>query len=302
MGKAGYILICYYAPSHGLLNRRQKALPMTYTRHIPSPPLDAYIDDLYYLDGAAPYTRLKVLPMPSLHLMVNLGDAFRVHGAGRAESCTESWWVGLWSTYHTVEWPPNVRMFGVHFKPGGVYPFLRLPLSELHNQVVSLEIIWGKYAAEIRERLYAAPTPQTAFALFEQLLLARLRETLHGLDAVQYAIAEIERHHGALSIRTLSDRIGISQNHLGTQFKRMVGVPPKELARFYRFAQVLRSIDPNHPVDWTLIAHQSCFYDQSHFNKDFAAFTGHNPTDYLALRRRLHHPEHIQNLGQLPID
>lgn len=280
---------------------------MTYTRHLPSPPLNAYIDDLYCLDGPAPYPRLKVFPMPSLHLMVNFGHAFQVRESTQAKiiaTCAESWWMGLWSTYHVVDWPLNVRFYGVHFKPGGAYPFLKLPLSELHNQIVSLDAIWRHFAAEIRERLYAAPTIQAGFALLEQLLLARLCEAPHGLDAVQYAIAEIARHHGALSILALSDHIGISQNHLGTQFKRMVGIPPKELARFYRFAHVLRSIDPTRPVDWALIAQESGFYDQSHFNKDFVTFTGHNPTDYLQLRCRLQveNPEQAQSLGQLPID
>jgi len=72
-----------------------------------------------------------------------------------------------------------------------------------------------------------------------------------------------------LSIRALSDQMGLSQNHLGTQFKRLVGGTPKELARLTRFEWTLRSIDPTQPVDWTRVAHQSHYYDQSHFNKDF---------------------------------
>src|SRR5262245_46184175 len=105
---------------------------MTYTRHIPSPPLNAFIDDLYYLDGPAPYPRLTVLPMPSIHLMVNFGDPFQVYEADYADlfaTCADSWWVGLWNTYHIVDWPQNIQFFGVHFKPGGAYPFLRFPLS-----------------------------------------------------------------------------------------------------------------------------------------------------------------------------
>jgi AraC-like DNA-binding protein len=60
------------------------------------------------------------------------------------------------------------------------------------------------------------------------------------------------------------------------------------LARLYRFEHVLRSLDPTQPVEWTRIAQQSGYYDQSHFNKDFTAFTGHCPTDYLQLRRRVY--------------
>jgi AraC-like DNA-binding protein len=280
---------------------------ITYTRYIPSPPLDAYIEDLYYLDGPAPYPRQKALPVASSNLMINLGNSFDVYKPDQAEpfiTCTNSWWVGVWNTYHSVDWPLNVQFFGVHFKPGGAYPFLQFPLSELNSQVVPLDAIWRHYASEIRERLHAAPTVQVGFVLLEQLLLARLCEAPRSLDVVQYAVAEIARHHGTLSIEELSDQLGISQNHLRTQFKRFVGIPPKEVARFYRFAHVLRLIDSARPIDLTFIAHQSQFYDQSHLNKDFVAFTGHSPSEYVRLRRRVEaeNPEHARAYRNLPID
>jgi AraC-like DNA-binding protein len=280
---------------------------MDYIAHIPAPPLNAYINDLYYIDGQSPYPRLKVSPDPMLHLMVNLGQPFEIYAPSQATpfaTCSESWWIGLWSHYWIVDWPQPVQFYGVHFKPYGVYPFLRLPLSELHNQVVPVDAIWGQFAAEIRERLYGAPTPQAGLALLERLLLERLAQAPYGLDIVQFAIGQIARQRGALSIRALSDHIGISQNHLLTQFKRMVGVPPKELARFYRFAHVVWSIDPSKPLDWGRIARQSHFYDVSHLNTDFVEFTGHSPSDYLRRRRRFYteHPEHALDVGPLPID
>lgn len=280
---------------------------MDYISRVPAPPLNAYIDDLYYIEGASPYPRLKVSPMPSLHLMINLGQPFAMYVPDQVKpfaTCTESWWMGLWNTHYIIGYPMLVRFYGVHFKPAGIYPFLRLPLSELHNQVVSVDATWGHFAAEIRERLCAAPTAQDSLALLEKLLLARLAESLHGLDVVQYAIAQIARQRGALSIRWLSDHIGISENHLGTQFKRMTGVTPKDLARFYRFAHTVGLIDPIQPVDWTQIARQAHFYDLSHLNKEFLAFTGHNPTNYLELRHRfqIENPGHVLDVGLLPID
>jgi AraC-like DNA-binding protein len=280
---------------------------MTYISYIPSPPLNAYIEDLYYLDGPAAYARQKVLPVASSNLMINLGNSFDVYEPDQAKpfiTCTDSWWVGIWCTYHRVDWPPNVQFFGVHFKPGGAYPFLGLPLSEMNSKVVPLDAIWGHYAGEIRERLHAASSIRAGLALLEQLLLARLCEAPYSLSVVQYAITEIDHYHGAMSIRALSDQIGISQNHLRRQFKQLVGIPPKELARFYRFAYVLRLIDLARTVDLTLIAHQSQFYDQSHFNKDFVAFTGYSPSEYVQLRRRVEaeNPEHARVLSNLPID
>jgi AraC-like DNA-binding protein len=279
---------------------------MAYIFHVPSPPLNFYINRFYYPDDSILPPREKILPLPALDLKFNFGGAFQVYRADQGEpfaALTESWVLGLWSTSHVVDWPLDLQYIGVSFKPGGAYPFLQIPLSELQDQVVSLDTIWGGLAAEIRERLYLAPTIQARFALLEELLLARLKETPQELKAVQFAVGEVGRYHGALSIRELSHRMGMSQKHLINQFRQMVGCTPKELARLYRFAQVLEGIIPLQSVDWTLVAHQFCYYDQSHFIRDFEEFTGHTPTHYLRLRRQMHaeNPDRAQISRLLPI-
>jgi len=269
--------------------------------------LNTFIDYFYYIDGPMPYRREKVLPTGWLDLEVNLGGAIQIYDASGSKlvaTCVDSWWVGVWNTYGTVQWPLNVQLVGIHFKPGGAYPFLQFPLSELHNQIVSADAIWGSFAVELYERLCAAPSIPARLALFEQLLLTRWDDTSDGLHGVRCGVTEIARHNGALSIKTLRDQMGISQNHLLTQFKRMVGISPKALAQLYRLKLVLRSIDPTRAVDWTQIAHQAGYYDQAHFSNDFRAFTGHSPTDYLELRRQSHaaSPERDRLVHILPTE
>jgi AraC-like DNA-binding protein len=260
---------------------------MTYIRHIPCPPLNSFINCVYYRDTPMPFPRAKIFPLPYQSLYINFGSTYRMFRAAHAGppiENTASWLVGLWNEHHIVHWASDVRILIVDFKPGGAYPFLQFPLSELHNQTVSMDLIWGRFAAEIRERLYAVPTVETRFALLDRLLLARLREAPQELTLVQYALQQIAGHRESLSIRALSDDLGISQKHLITLFKRLVGGTPKELERLFRFKHVLHSVDPSKPVDWARIAQQTHYYDQSHFIKDFDTFTGNNPNDYLRLR------------------
>jgi AraC-like DNA-binding protein len=273
---------------------------MAYFFHLPTPPLNFYINRFYYLNDSVPLPREKILPLPAIDLKINFGGGFQVYDTdhnGPFTTLTESWALGLWSTYHIVDWPLDLQCVGVSFKPGGAYPFLGLPLSEFQNQIVPLDAIWGSFAAEVREQLYAAPTIQARFDMLEHLFLSRLCEAPLGLKAVQHAVAEIARRHGALSIRELSERMGMSQKHLIVQFKQMVGCTPKELARLYRFADILASIDLTQPVDWTLVSHRFRYHDQSHFIRDFREFTGHTPTDYLRLRRQMHaeNPDRAQH-------
>lgn len=261
---------------------------MTYLQHIPVPPLNRYIDYLYYLDGTMPFPQERILPAPALDLKINLGGAFHLCEDERtgAQRLTESWFVGLYGVHHRIDWPVDMRLYGVHFKPSGAYPLFCLPMSEFYNRVVSLDTLWGGIASEMRERLHAVSTVEAGFTLLERLLLTRLHEEPDLQNVVEYSIAQIDRRHGALSIKALSDHAGISQNHLGKQFKRVIGASTKEVARLYRFQYVLRSIDPTRPVDWTEMAQHCGYYDQSHLNKDFDLFAGHSPSAYLRLRHR----------------
>lgn len=57
-----------------------------YLSRVARPPLDGLIDDLYYLEGASPYARLTLPPMPAALLVVNLGAPFRIRAGTDIET------------------------------------------------------------------------------------------------------------------------------------------------------------------------------------------------------------------------
>lgn len=256
-------------------------LSMSYLTRRPAPPLDRYIRCLWQADLRIISPREKILPSGAVELIINFGAPFRLtdHTAS-PQLQTESWLVGLQTAYLVNEPLAETYMVGVRFKPGGMAAFFDVP--GIADQVVPLDALWGRFAAEAREQLYELRTPPARFALLERLLLARLRPLPRGGERVLHAVSEIERCGGALSIKGLSETLGISQKHLIAQFQQIVGVSPKALARIYRFQTALEAIDPLR--DWTSVAHSALYYDQAHFNHDFTAFTGLRPTEYISLR------------------
>ena len=70
----------------------------------------------------------------------------------------------------------HASIIGVHFRPGRAIPVLGVPVSELADAHVDLESLWGRAAAELRERLCKAATPEKRFAVLEEVLLGRLRQ------------------------------------------------------------------------------------------------------------------------------
>jgi AraC-like DNA-binding protein len=290
---------------------------MGVTDRVPAAPLDSYVARLRSWEGTIPYPQMIVFPVPTLQLLVNVGDAYhmyRADGAGSRTTCGASYVMGLWDAARIMDRPVDAQLVGATFHPSGAYPFLQLPLDELRNQTVTLDALWGRAAAEeLCERVADAPTPTARVALLERQLLERLASweaasRAPPLAQVRYATEMIARERGALSIRALSAQLGLSHKHLISQFKALVGMTPKALARLYRLRHVLACLhpacdSPREPIrdipqpaswaTWAQVAQHAGYYDEAHFNRDFAAFTGHTPTECLQLLRRFHaeHPD-----------
>jgi AraC-like DNA-binding protein len=138
----------------------------------------------------------------------------------------------------------------------------------------------------------------------EEELRSRLAQApSRGLGLVVSTGGRLETSHGAVPVGALTDAAGVSGNHLAAQFKSHVGVTPKRVARIYRFARLILSVDPSRPVDWSDLALTAGYSDQAHFSREFKDFTGHTPTGYLALRHRFPaQPGFPPDRGPMPAD
>ena len=98
-----------------------------------------------------------------------------------------SWISGQHGRHIVIESAKNSCMIGAHFRPGGANPFLDLPLSELNDSVVEMELIWHGAIHELRERLLASPSVDERFRLLEQALLCRAAGRLELDSRVSWA-------------------------------------------------------------------------------------------------------------------
>jgi AraC-like DNA-binding protein len=209
-----------------------------YVSRVPRPPLDGLIDDLYYLEGAPPYARLTLPPMPAALLIVNLGAPFRIRAGTDIETAEYADGCVVTMPTRALEfgYPLRTRSVGVHFKPWGLAPLLPMPAAELCDRPVTVEQVWGRPAiAELRDRLATADGPHEMLTLLEEELLRRLCETA-GLGLVRRTSSVIAATSGAVAIGDLRVAAGVSSTHLAQQFKELIGVTPKRLARTCRFA------------------------------------------------------------------
>lgn len=245
--------------------------------------------------------------MPSAHLMINLGAPIRLYDSDPSvppAELTDGWFMGVWTRRFVIEHQAPVRVVGVHFKPWGASAFVDVPSSELRDRWLPIDLLWGRAVDRLRDRIAGAASTRDSLTILEDELRSRLVPApSRGLDLVNYAAGRLETSWGAVPVGRLTNDAGVSASHLATQFKSHLGVTPKRMARIYRFARLILSVDAGHPVDWTLLAQAAGYYDQAHFSKEFKEFTGHTPTAYLTLRRRFPVDKRFPpDNGPMPVD
>src|SRR5262245_30606166 len=266
----------------------------------PKPPLSKFVDIFWLYEGyEAERKTERILPTGTLELVINLRqnellfyDAERPENRSRFSGAIVSGAHGRGFAPDNTE---ETFIIGVHFKPGGAFPFLGLPAGELADTHVDLETLWGSPAGRLRERLCEARTPAERFQLLQEALLSRL---CHGVEqhyAVSSALEMFGKDQARPTVREASKYIGLSQRRFIQVFKAEVGITPKLFSRIQRFQQTRTFIQQNPSPNWASLALDLGYFDQSHFIREFLEFSGLSPTDYLNRHKRfIKHDIHVK--------
>ena len=266
----------------------------------PKPPLSKFVDNFWLYEGdGAEHKIERILPTGTLELAINLRrNELSFYDAERPEDCSR-FSGAVVSGAHGRGFAPGdeeeVFIIGVHFKPGGAFPFLGLPAGDLADTHVDLETLWGPSAGRLRERLCEAGTSAERFQLLQDALLSRL---CHGVEqhyAVSTALEMFWKNQAGPTVREAAKYLGLSQRRFIECFKAEVGMTPKLFSRIRRFQQTRSFIQQNPSPNWAALAVDLGYFDQSHFIREFLEFSGLSPTDYIKRHKRfIEHDRHVK--------
>lgn len=270
---------------------------MLFLSHIPRPPLNQLVELFWFYDGFPPraHSKERLMPDGSAELVINLReDEVRVYDRehlDRVHPMPGGVICGPHSNYFVIDTHEQDSVIGIHFKPGGVFPFFKVPADELHNLHVSLDDLWGQEARLLREQVLEAATPELKFHVLEEYLIGRAFKPLERHPAVGFALSQFSNTDRVRTVAEVSEKVGFSARRFIQLFNDQVGLTPKLFCRVRRFQQVLNLIHEGTNSDWVEIAAGCGYFDQAHFIHDFKAFSGLNPTAYMV--RKTEHLNHV---------
>jgi AraC-like DNA-binding protein len=270
---------------------------MNFERHCPRPPLAGFIEYLWHVSDAPAHARERILPNGTLELVFNLDeDEIRIYDDPASQPCRRlsgSVVSGVFGRFFVADTREHACTVGVHFKPGGAYPFLRrVPALELASSHVDLCALWGMKAPQLRERLAAASTVQQRFELLEAALREELASAGRGHRAIPPAIQALSST--TTSVTALAERANLTHRRLIELFGLEVGTTPKLFQRLQRFQHALAlarrdevSASPlgaaragSALAQMSQMSQLAGYYDQSHWIRECVSFSGLTPTQY----------------------
>jgi len=263
---------------------------MLFRLRTPPPPLSHFVENLwFYQDLEVNHSKERLLPDGAMELIIDLTESpkklYSSRDTARYTHYRRCWISGMHREFLVIGAERGSSMLGARFRTGGAAPFFGFPLSELSGTVVELDLIWKREILALRERLLEAPSIDAKFQLLEGYLLRKAESRIEPDRAVHAALGRL-RTWPVLSLKGLAAELGLSQKEMISRFDARVGFTPKVVSRLFRFQKALLAVHGagNKPVDWSDLAVECGYYDQSHFIHEFQEFSGVTPTVYAAHR------------------
>ncbi|OEH92592.1 helix-turn-helix domain-containing protein [Bacillus solimangrovi] len=171
-------------------------------------------------------------------------------------------------------------VFGVKFRPGGFYPFIKKSVSDLSSLPMNVQDVFGVSTQTLEETILFEQDAQLATKYIENIIEESLPKRDEQITFVNQIIDLIISEQSITKVEHLCDHFHIHKRKLQRIFQQYVGVSPKWVIKLYRLQNAAEIIENNNDHNWIDLSMQLGYYDQSHFIRDFKTIIGKTPEEY----------------------
>lgn len=251
--------------------------------------LQPYIDSFWYVENSGPETETSpwqyCLATGLVEIIIHIRPPYTHTGlmSGKRVDFPVSFLGGIHVEPVLFQMKGGCGMFGISCKPEMFLTLFNMPIGALADYFTDLRSIFGKSGDELTERIQDAPSHenrvQEAVNFFRKRAASPAQQDRYYFsEAMQYIRMGIGQH----SVDDLCGKVFVGKRQLQRVFQENIGISPKVYGRIIRFKNAYDYVRHHPEATWTEISHHFGYSDQSHFIRDFRAFTGENPTAFLS--------------------
>ncbi|TKC05878.1 helix-turn-helix domain-containing protein [Pedobacter frigoris] len=251
---------------------------MKFSRMVPRPGLEHLIECYWMMESDDPFSRVeKIIPDGFTELIFNYGSVYRANIKGLWYTQTPNLLAGQISRHFYLENTADTASFAIKLKPAALTQLFGLNMQLYIDQIVDLDTFSHPELAALKFKFLPFENEHLLKQrLDEHFLMLSQSATENPLEEVLKLIFD---SNGMATISALCEAGKMTERQMQRLFKKYVGISPKYYARIIRFNYIFQLIQKE-DHNWADIVYQSGYYDQSHFIRNFKAFTGEDPSDY----------------------
>jgi AraC-like DNA-binding protein len=249
--------------TRGILRPGDVGVKFDLQRFSPSEPIAHFVEAYWFtswdLRGQPRYAA-EILSFPCVHVVFEEGRS-GIFGVVRSK--------------FTRVLEGRGRAFGVKFRPGGFYPFVRMPVSALTDGLYPLSEVFGD---DLEDAVLKLPSGEAMVPVVEHLLFARLPVADEAIALIDTVVEFASTGRGVTRVEDFVARFGIGKRSLQRLFRQYVGVTPKWVIKRFRLQEAAERLAAGDDI--VQVAVELGYFDQAHFSRDFKGIVGSSPTQY----------------------
>ncbi|MBZ4188916.1 helix-turn-helix transcriptional regulator [Niabella beijingensis] len=210
----------------------------------------------------------RVFPDGCTGIVMNLGNTCLTDNGSVSMEFGKTYVVGAMTSFKDSLIDSDTYLLGVCLKPA---TFANFYTYASQNELVNDTVEFEKSKAFNSDKILDSP-----FNYLDDFFYGRIKSRNNQLQLV---INDIHSTNGQISIHELSKRNFTTVRQLERNFKKLIGISPKEYSNIIRFQYAL-SLIKNSDKNRSLleIAFKCGYYDHSHLTNAFKRNTGLSPS------------------------
>lgn len=257
---------------------------MEFTRISPHPAVAEFIECYWmmYSDDTLPVIE-KIIPDGFTELIFNYRDVYQSQISGHWSLQSPNLLAGQLRTYFYLKNTGATGSVAIKLQPTALTQLFGLSMDQYVDQIIDLDSlahpVLKTLSAQISTAVHLQHTQQVDVikALLDNYFTSLIPTAT--ANPLKQPLALIFQSNGIVNVAEMASTAGLSERQLERLFKKYIGLSPKYYARIIRFNYIFELIKSKQ-ITWAEVVYQSGYYDQSHFIRNFKAFTGEDPSAY----------------------
>jgi AraC-like DNA-binding protein len=252
---------------------------MQFKRIGPKDELNNLIECYWIVENEDPAPLMqKIIPDGFPEIIFHFADPYAIKLSGRWKVQPKNLVAGQITSHFFLKNTGRSSILGIKCKPAAFTHLFNISMHKLTNQVVELKGTLSGKLDGLANTLRSTDNHLQRIDIIGDQLTKMVPRVLAEMP-IEKAIAVIFATKGMTSVAHICQAAGTTERQLERLFRKYIGLSPKFYARIIRFSYIFQVVQKKE-MNGSALGLESGFYDQSHFIKNFKAFTGEDPSRY----------------------